>query len=50
MMVVMKFDIQYPEELHEFHNDLPFFPEIIKIKQFKKLATNYMIKLNMLFT
>ena len=46
----MKVDIQYPEELHELHNDLPFFPEIIKIKQFKKLATNYMIKLNMLFT
>ena len=50
MMVVMKFDIQYPKELHELHNDLPFFPEIIKINQLKKLATNYMIKLNMLFT
>ena len=46
----MKFDIQYPEELHELHNDLSFFPEIIKINQLKKLATNYMIKLNMLFT
>ena len=40
MMLVMKFDIPYPEELHELHNDLPFFPEIIKIKQFKKLARN----------
>ena len=38
-------DAQYPEKMCDFHNDLPFLPERIKI--FWPL---YMIKLNMLFT
>ena len=24
-------DVQYPEKLHDLHNDLPFLPERIKI-------------------
>ena len=24
--------VQYPEKLHELHNDLPFVPEIMKIE------------------
>ena len=27
----LEFDIQYPEKLHELHNDLLFLPERIKI-------------------
>ena len=30
-------DVQYREKLH---NDLPFSPERMKIKKFKKLVTN----------
>ena len=28
----LKVDVQYPEKLHELHNDLPFLPERIKIE------------------
>ena len=33
-------DVQYPEKLHELHNDLPFLPERMKIKKVKKLVAN----------
>ena len=36
-------DIQYPEKLHDLHNDLPFLPEKMKIEK----AEIHMIKLNM---
>ena len=36
----LKVDIQYLEELHHLHNDLPFLPERIKIEKVKKLVTN----------
>ena len=39
----LEVDIQYPEKLHELHNDLPFLSE-------SKLLLIYMIKLNMSFT
>ena len=26
-------DVQYPENLHELHNDLPFLPERIKTRK-----------------
>ena len=32
--------VQYPEKLHEFHNDLPFLPEKTKIEKVEKLNTN----------
>ena len=32
-------DIQYPEKLHELHNDL-FLPERIKFENVEKLVTN----------
>ena len=33
-------DVQYPEKLHELHNDLPFLPERIKIEKVEKLVAN----------
>ena len=36
----LEVDIQYPEKLHELHNDLPFLPERMKIKKVEKLVTN----------
>ena len=33
-------DVEYPGELHELHNDLPFLPERNKIKKVEKLDTN----------
>ena len=36
----LEVDVQYPEKLHELHNDLPFFPERKKIKKVEKLVTN----------
>ena len=33
-------DVQYHENLHELHNDLPFLPERMKIKKFEKLVAN----------
>ena len=32
--------IQYPEKLHEIHNDLPFLPERMKSEKDGKLVTN----------
>ena len=36
----LEVDIQYPEKLHELHNDLQFLPEKMKIEKVEKLATN----------
>ena len=33
-------DVQYPESLHNFHNDLPFLSERMKIKKVEKLLAN----------
>ena len=33
-------DVQYPEKLHELHNDLPFLPERMKIKKVFRLVAN----------
>ena len=32
--------VQYPEKLHEVHNDLPFLPKRMKIAKVEKLVTN----------
>ena len=37
---VSKVDAQYPEELHEFHKDLPFLSETKNIEKVGKLITN----------
>ena len=36
----LEVDVQYPEKLHELHNDLPFLPERMKIEKVEKLVTN----------
>ena len=36
----LEIDIQYPEKLHENHNDLPFLPEKMKTKKVEKFVTN----------
>ena len=36
----LEVDVQYPEKLHELHNDLPFLPERMKIEKAEKLVTN----------
>ena len=33
-------DVQYPEKLHELHNDLPFLPERMKTGKVEKIVTN----------
>ena len=36
----LEVDVQYPEKLHELHNDLPFLLERMKIEKVEKLVTN----------
>ena len=33
-------DVQYPEKLHELHNDLPFLSKRTKIEKIEKLVSN----------
>ena len=37
---LLEVDTQYPEKLHELHDDLPFLPDKIKIEKFEKLEAN----------
>ena len=46
----LEVDVQYPERLHELHNDLRFLPERVKIENIESLLLVCMIKLNMSFT
>ena len=33
----LEVNVQYPEKLHDLHNELPFLPERMKIEKIKKL-------------
>ena len=35
----LEVDVQYPEKLHDLHNDLLFLPERMKIGKVEKLVT-----------
>ena len=41
MRCFLEFDVQYPEELHELHNDLSFLPERTKIGKTEKGLANF---------
>ena len=43
---ILEVDLEYPEELHDEHNDYPLAPEQLKIGKVKKLAPNLRNKLN----
>ena len=36
----LEIDVQYPENLHDFHNDLHFLPERMKIEKVERLVAN----------
>ena len=36
----LEVDVQYPEKLHDLHNDLPFLPERLRIEKVEKLVAN----------
>ena len=40
----LEVDVQYPEELHKLHNDLPFLPERMKIGKVEKFVVNVLDK------
>ena len=42
----LKVDLQYPEDLHNLHNDYPLAPERIKIGNVEKLISNLNNKTN----
>ena len=37
---LLEVDVEYPKELHENHNELPFLTEKIKISRVEKLVPN----------
>ena len=37
---MLDIDVQYSEKLHELHNDLPFWPERMKIEKIEDFVTN----------
>ena len=36
----LEIDVQYPEKLHEFNEDLSFLPERMKINKIERLVAN----------
>ena len=46
---MLEADVEYPKNLHDFYNNLPFLPEIMKIDKCKKLVCNLYDKKAMLF-
>ena len=43
---ILEIDVEYPENLHDLHSNLPFSPERIKIDKCKKLVCNLYDKKN----
>ena len=47
---ILEVDVEYPENLHDLHSDLPFSTERMKIDKCKKFVCNLYDKKTMLFT
>ncbi len=45
----LEVDMEYPKELHDLHNDMPFAPEHIMVGKVKNLFPIWMIRQNMSF-
>ena len=43
---ILEVDVKYPKTLHDFHSDLPFLPERMKINKCSKLVYNLYDKNN----
>ena len=43
---IIEVDLEYPEDLHELHNDYPLAPECVKIGNVAKLIPNQNNKTN----
>ena len=46
---ILEVDVTYPKNLHDFHSDLPFLPERMKIDKYNKPVYNLFDKKTMLF-
>ena len=46
---IFEVNVKYPKNLHNFHSDLPFLPERMKICKCNKLLCNLYDKKSMLF-
>ena len=46
---ILQVDVEYPNNLHDLHSDLPFLPERSKIDKYNKLVYNLYDKKTMLF-
>lgn len=44
---VLEVDLEYPEELHDYHNDFPLAPETLTLNKVPKLTPNLMNKKKM---
>ena len=46
----LEVEVQYPKKLNELHNDLPFWPERMKIEKVEKLVANLQNKTEYVYT
>ena len=46
---ILEADVDYPQNLHDLHSDLPFLPERMKIDKCSKHVSNLYDKKTMLF-
>ena len=47
---ILEVDLDYPEKLHDLHNDYPLAPERLRKNGVEKLIPNLLVKKNMFFT
>ena len=47
---ILEVDLEYPESLHDRHNDYPLAPETVTANKVEKLIPNLRNKISMLFT